>query len=1133
MNDRLSSGLRRIALAVLVAAAALFASANAVAAPPPAVCGCTATGPYTAPATVPARVVAPTVAADGGSPNRQYFVVPGADGHSLSVERGSKAILTIGLDSLNAGWGFSPDSDRFAVIQDVGGVTNVSLYDLPTATRVWSDNEIVGSGGIGFSPGGSYFLWAFGGKQPTTVAVVDAAGHSALSLQLTGLAGWGFSPDGASFLVTTGQTDVNGNSSAGIDLYDLSNGKRVWHTAANGTPRVSVSLAAAFSPHGKYVVAASTSSRADGADTDVSVLTTARGKTVFNTTLTARNAGWGFSSDTADRSFLVAVGDANVPATHLAVVDDETGRTSSVSVPAGKTSWAFSPCGDVLGLARFSNFRGGELDAYDVDAALFSTLDGSRLAQRSFQNLGQFQFMREPAANAVSDLTDGARIVSADDTSIETFAQLAPTLDGRQCNSSGDGLGTLTGVSIAGETTPGGSATGTIRTDGSFAMTVALSSSSPSVTVPASVQVPAGDGIATFPIAVAQGAADAAVTITATAMGEATPGTQVGTLIVLGQCGVSTPATGTDGRLSLRLAGGVDAGATLDATFTAARPGDTIALSSSDAASLAVPATVTAPAHSRQVTVTLRAGSPAADAAATVTATEGKDAVSAAVVVKAIRTPEQVYVLPTHLYSGDSGTGTVLLSSPALPCGSPVALSSESSALHLPASVTVPAGATRVDFAVTSDVVGQTGFVLVHATAGSTTQTGSVELLAHPKLQSLTVDSPVIGGQSTEGAIVLSGPPPPEGLDVTLSSDNPAVSVPSTVHMSQYRSVFEIDTTAVAADTTATITASFEGGAATGTVLVEASAPTPTTGWFAAQSAPIARGALNAVAYVDDTHAFAVGDNGLVEETSDGGSTWAQVDAGATADLYGVAFADSQHGWIVGDGVVLATTDGGATWTTQLTNADDQLDAVAFVDAEHGFAAGDACGDTTPFCGGVVLETSDGGATWTTVNPCGPSFSCSGIASIDVISPTHVWLGGGNGSMLESVDGGSTWVERDPDLNPYENIDSMSFVGDPHCVIVGANGLIAVTDDGGATWDQIDVSTQRFWDTFTSAAAIDASNVVAVGARGGVIRSADGGRTWAEDSHDTENGLNAVAVRGADHGIAVGQNGAILVYRAG
>jgi photosystem II stability/assembly factor-like uncharacterized protein len=90
-----------------------------------------------------------------------------------------------------------------------------------------------------------------------------------------------------------------------------------------------------------------------------------------------------------------------------------------------------------------------------------------------------------------------------------------------------------------------------------------------------------------------------------------------------------------------------------------------------------------------------------------------------------------------------------------------------------------------------------------------------------------------------------------------------------------------------------------------------------------------------------------------------------------------------------------------------------------------------------------------------------------------------------------------------------------------------------VTDDGGATWDQIDVSTQRFWDTFTSAAAIDASNVVAVGARGGVIRSADGGRTWAEDSHDTENGLNAVAVRGADHGIAVGQNGAILVYRAG
>jgi photosystem II stability/assembly factor-like uncharacterized protein len=315
-------------------------------------------------------------------------------------------------------------------------------------------------------------------------------------------------------------------------------------------------------------------------------------------------------------------------------------------------------------------------------------------------------------------------------------------------------------------------------------------------------------------------------------------------------------------------------------------------------------------------------------------------------------------------------------------------------------------------------------------------------------------------------------------------------------------------------------------------MLVQASAPTPTTGWFAAKSAPILRGALNGVAYADQLHAVAVGDGGVVEETSDGGSTWTQVDAGTTSDLYAVTFVDAQHGWIAGDGVILATTDGGATWTTQLANADDQLDAVAFVDAEHGFAAGSACGDSAPFCGGAVLETSDGGTTWTTVNPCGPAFSCSGIAAIEAINPTHLWLGGGNGSMLESVDGGATWVERDPSLNPYEDINSLSFV-DSHGVIVGANGLIAVTSDDGATWDQIDVSTQSFWDTFTSMAAFDASNLVAVGARGSVIRSTDGGRTWAADPHDPESGLNAVAVHGADQGIAVGQNGAILLYRAG
>jgi photosystem II stability/assembly factor-like uncharacterized protein len=1132
MNDRLSSGLRRTALAAFVLVAALFVSANALAAAPPAVCGCTAGGPYTAPATVGAQVTRPTVAKDGGSPNRQYFVVPGADGHSLSIDRGSQPMLTIGLDSLNAGWGFSPDSDRFAVIQDVAGVTNVSLYDLPTGKRVWSDNESVGSAGIGFSPDGSYFLWAYGGNQQSTVAVVDSAGRRVLSLQLHGSAGWGFSPDGGSFLVTTGQTDVNGNSSDSQSLYDLASGKRVWQDSANGTSKVYVSLSAAFSPHGKYVVAADTYTRSSGAETNVAVVSTAKGNRVFDTTLTARSAGWGFSSDPADRAFLVAVGDANVPATHLALVDDETGRTSNVAVPAGRAFWSFSPCGDVLGVGAASNYRGGELDLHDVDAALFSTLDGTRLGQQSFQSLWRFQFTREKAPNAISDLTDGARIVSSDDLSVEKFAPIAPTLAGQPCSKKDGGLGTLTGVSIGGETTAGGSAPGTIRTDGSFAMTVALSSSSPSVTVPPSILVPPGDGMVTFPITVAAGAADAAVTITATATGAATPGVRTTTLVVIGQCGVTTPVDATSGKLSLHLAeGGLDAKGALDATITAARPGDAITLTSNDAATLAVPASITAPGHSRQTTVTVHAGSPAADTAVTITAMEGKDVVSAAVVVKAIREPEQVYVLPTQLYSGDKATGTVLLRSPALPCGSPISLTSDSSALHLPASVTVPAGATRVDFPVTSDVVDQTGFVLVHATGGAETVTGSVNLLAHPKLQSLTLDSPVVGGHSAEGEIVLTSSAPPPGVEVSLTSDNPAVTVPQTWDMTQYQSKFPIDTTAVDADTTVRITASFEGKTVSATMLVEASAPVPTTGWLAATSAPTQRGALNAVAYVDDSHAIAVGDGGVVEETSDGGSTWTQIDSGTAADLYAVSFVDVRHGWIAGDGVVLATADGGATWTTQLANADDQLDAVAFVDAEHGFAAGSACGDSTPFCGGVVLETSDGGATWTTVNPCG-SFSCSGIAAIDPISPTHVWLGGGNGSMLESVDGGVTWVERDPPLNPYGNIDSVSFSGS-HGVIVGANGLIAVTDDGGATWDQIDVSTQRFWDTYSSAAAIDASNIVAVGARGGVIRSLDGGRTWSEDSHDPESGLNGVAVRGADHGIAVGQNGAILVYRGG
>src|SRR6185295_7318408 len=81
-------------------------------------------------------------------------------------------------------------------------------------------------------------------------------------------------------------------------------------------------------------------------------------------------------------------------------------------------------------------------------------------------------------------------------------------------------------------------------------------------------------------------------------------------------------------------------------------------------------------------------------------------------------------------------------------------------------------------------------------------------------------------------------------------------------------------------------------------------------------------------------------------------------------------FPDVQHGWAVGlDGLLMRTSDGGATWEAVRGNpAVGSLEAMGFLEAlkgaglysiavegDYGLAVGDL---------GMILVSNDGGATW-------------------------------------------------------------------------------------------------------------------------------------------------------------------------
>lgn len=115
---------------------------------------------------------------------------------------------------------------------------------------------------------------------------------------------------------------------------------------------------------------------------------------------------------------------------------------------------------------------------------------------------------------------------------------------------------------------------------------------------------------------------------------------------------------------------------------------------------------------------------------------------------------------------------------------------------------------------------------------------------------------------------------------------------------------------------------------------------------------------LCAIVAIDSSHCWAVGKEGAILYTSDGGTTWEQQSSGTANELKAVTFLNVSTGWIVGaGGVILHTDDGGTTWKIQPSGTSDDLLGVAFIDRDYGWiVGGDKEGNSI-----ILLSTTTGG----------------------------------------------------------------------------------------------------------------------------------------------------------------------------
>lgn len=267
----------------------------------------------------------------------------------------------------------------------------------------------------------------------------------------------------------------------------------------------------------------------------------------------------------------------------------------------------------------------------------------------------------------------------------------------------------------------------------------------------------------------------------------------------------------------------------------------------------------------------------------------------------------------------------------------------------------------------------------------------------------------------------------------------------------------------------------------------------------------------------------AVGERGHIVYSDDEGDTWRQAAVPVRVTLTAVDFPTPQQGWAVGhDGVILSSEDGGATWAkqldgsalnpivrTQLTSLLERVEQgsggpeVAVSEEDLAFLVEDARrfeeeGPTRP-----LLDVS----FWN---------EREGIAV------------GAYGLILRTRDGGRSWQSLMGRLdNPFGfHLYDVEHRADD-LFVAGEAGSLFRSEDRGRSWEKLESPYEGTF--FGLLAGKEPTFLIAYGLRGNAYRSADRGDQWEKIETDAGSSIEGATQLGSGQVLLVGHGGTVLV----
>lgn len=317
----------------------------------------------------------------------------------------------------------------------------------------------------------------------------------------------------------------------------------------------------------------------------------------------------------------------------------------------------------------------------------------------------------------------------------------------------------------------------------------------------------------------------------------------------------------------------------------------------------------------------------------------------------------------------------------------------------------------------------------------------------------------------------------------------------------------------------------------------------------AVKSPLAAKRLLNDISQAGD-RLVAVGQRGHIVYSNDLGQTWVQAQVPVSSDLVAVDFPSSSKGWAVGhDGAVLHTVDGGLTWKKQFdglaaarTMADyyavNQPQGISPEGDEIAVFQGDIQwfidqGADKPFLDvwfedestgyiigafNLLFRTSDGGRSWT---PWFDRIDNPRRYHLYAIRPigNDLFICGEQGSVYRLDRKERRFVAPEP---PYFGT-FFGLVGKPGNVVAfGMRGSVYSSQDNGESWNKIETGILA---GLTDADVADDGRIILVSQLGHVLVSHGDGQHFKQLNIERPFSANAVVALENGRAVLVGRGG--------